>query len=135
VNASSPRPPAPHDTLRKAGHLGRRHGRAAVYWQIGTSTGRDFYRDLLRGITTADPAVTGLYEIPDLTARWDYDRASLAADLQLADDGPALAPGRRGLPGRRPRGILARSRPPGPPAPDPHRRRRDRGRGRRRHRA
>jgi hypothetical protein len=92
VNASSPQPPAPQATLRKAGDLGRRHGRAAVYWQIGeASTGRGFYRDLLRGITSADPAVMGLYEVPDLTGRWDYDRANLAADLQLAEDGPALA--------------------------------------------
>ena len=50
----------------------------------------ELYRDLLRGIASADPAVTGLYEVPDLTARWDYERGNLAADLQLADGDPAL---------------------------------------------
>jgi len=92
VSASSPQPPALQASLRRAGHLGRRHARAAVYWQIGErSTGREFYRDLLRGIASADPAVMGLYEVPDLTGRWEYDRASLAADLQLAAGDPALA--------------------------------------------
>jgi hypothetical protein len=60
--------PAPHpapaqDTLRQAGRLGRRHGKAAAYWQIGDSSGADtqpFYRDLLRGISAADPEITGL---------------------------------------------------------------------------
>jgi hypothetical protein len=62
-----------------------------VYWQIGDSdNGREFYQELLHGIARADPAITGLYEIPDLTARWDYERASLAADLGLADGDPAL---------------------------------------------
>jgi hypothetical protein len=78
--------------LRQAGDLGRRHGRAAVYWQVGdTSTGREFYQELLRGIASADPAITGLYEVPDLTARWDYEGSNLAADLHLADGDPALA--------------------------------------------
>ncbi len=91
MSASSPQPAAPEAMVRQAGDLGRRHGRAAVYWQIGdTSTGREFYQELLRGIASADPAITGLYEIPDLTARWDYERGNLAADLQLADGGPAL---------------------------------------------
>jgi hypothetical protein len=92
VTASSPQPPALQAALvRKAGDLGRRHGRAAVYWQIGdSSTGRDFYRELLRGIARTDPAITGLYETPDLTARWDYERGNLAADLGLADGDPAL---------------------------------------------
>ena len=91
MSASSPQPAAPEAMLRQAGDLGRRHGRAAVYWQIGgTSTGREFYQELLRGIASADPAITGLYEVPDLTARWDYERGNLAADLQLADGGPAL---------------------------------------------
>ena len=91
MSASSPQPAAPEAALRQAGDLGRRHGRAAVYWQIGDSgTGREFYRELLRGIASADPAITGLYEVPDLTARWDYERDNLAADLGLADGDPAL---------------------------------------------
>ena len=91
MSASSPQPAALEAALRQAGDLGRRHGRAAVYWQIGeSSSGREFYRELLRGIASADPAVTGLYTVPDLTARWDYERANLAADLHLADGDPAL---------------------------------------------
>jgi hypothetical protein len=62
-----------------------------VYWQIGdSSSGLEFYRALLRGIASADPAITRLYEVPDLTARWDYERGNLAADLHLADGDPAL---------------------------------------------
>jgi len=92
VSASSPQPAAPEAALRQAEDLGRRHGRAAVHWQIGdTSSGREFYQELLRGIARADPAITGLYEVPDLTWRWDYERGNLAADLRLADGGPALA--------------------------------------------
>jgi hypothetical protein len=69
VSASSPQPAALEAALRQAGDLGRRHGRAAVYWQIGdTSSGREFYQELLRGIAGADPAVTGMYAVPDLTA-------------------------------------------------------------------
>ena len=93
VSASSPQPAAPEAALRQAGDLGRRHGRAAVYWQIGdsgTDAAREFYQELLRGIASADPAITGLYEVPDLTARWDYERGNLAADLGLADGDPAL---------------------------------------------
>ena len=91
MSASSPQPAAPEAMVRQAGDLGRWHGRAAVYWQIGdTSAGREFYQELLRGIASADPAITGLYEVPDLTARWDYERGNLAADLELADCGPAL---------------------------------------------
>jgi hypothetical protein len=88
VSASSPQA-----ALRRAGDLGRRHGRAAVYWQIGdspTTAAREFYHQLLRGIASADPAVTDLFQVPDLTARWDYERASLAADLGLADGDPDL---------------------------------------------
>ena len=92
MSASSPQPAAPEAALRQAEGLGRRHGRAAVHWQIGdTSSGREFYQELLRGIARADPAITGLYEVPDLTWRWDYERGNLAADLRLADGGPALA--------------------------------------------
>ena len=70
MSASSPQPAALEAALRQAGDLGRRHGRAAVYWQIGdSSSGREFYRELLRGIASADPAITGLYAVPDLTAR------------------------------------------------------------------
>ena len=91
VSASSPQPAALEAALRQAGDLGRRHGRAAVYWQVGDSgSGREFYQELLRGIASADPAITGLYEVPDLTARWDYERANLAADLGLADGDPGL---------------------------------------------
>jgi len=91
VSASSPQPAAPEAALRQAGDLGRRHGRAAVYWQIGdNSNSREFYQELLRGIASADPAITGLYAVPDLTARWDYERENLAADLGLADGDPAL---------------------------------------------
>jgi len=93
VSASSPQPAALEAALRKAGDLGRRHGRAAVYWQVGdsgTMAAREFYQELLRGIASADPAITGLYEVPDLTARWDYERVSLAADLGLAVGDPAL---------------------------------------------
>jgi hypothetical protein len=90
VSASSPQRAAPETALRQAGDLGRRHGRAGVYWQIGDSgSGREFYRELLDGIASADPAITGLYAVPDLTARWDYDRGNLAADLGLVG-GPAL---------------------------------------------
>ena len=91
MSAPSPQPAAPEAALRQARDLGRRHGRAAVYWQIGDSdSGREFYRELLDGIASADPAITGLYEVPDLTARWDYERENLAADLGLADGDPAL---------------------------------------------
>jgi hypothetical protein len=91
VSAPSPQPAAPEAALRQARDLGRRHGRAAVYWQIGDSgSGREFYRELLGGIASADPAITGLYEVPDLSARWDYERENLAADLGLADGDPAL---------------------------------------------
>ena len=91
MSVPSRQPAAPEAALRQAGDLGRRHGRAAVYWQIGDSdSGRDFYRELLDGIASADPAITGLYQIPDLTARWDYERVNLAADLGLADGDPAL---------------------------------------------
>ena len=80
--------------LRQAANLGRRHGKAAVYWQIGDSgsdAAQEFYRDLLRGIAGADPEITSLYEMPGLTAQQDYDRDNLAADLGLARDDPALA--------------------------------------------
>ena len=91
MSAPSPQPAAPEAALRQARNLGRRHGRAAVYWQIGdTDSGREFYRELLDGIATADPAITGLYQVPDLSARWDYDRENLAADLGLTDSDPAL---------------------------------------------
>ena len=91
MSASSPQPAALEAALRHAGDLGRRHGRAAVYWQVGgTSSGREFYQELLRGIASADPAVTDLYEVPGLTARHDYERADLAAGLGLADGDPAL---------------------------------------------
>ena len=93
MSGSSPQPAAHEAALRQAGDLGRRHGRAAVYWQIGdngTAAAREFYQELLLGIGSADPAMTGLYEVPDLTARWDYERGNLAADLQLAAGDPAL---------------------------------------------
>ena len=91
MSASSAQGAAAQAALRRAGDLGRQHGRAAVYWQIGDSGGgRESYRELLRGIAGADPAVTGLYEVPDLSARWDYERGNLAADLRLADGDPAL---------------------------------------------
>lgn len=80
--------------LRRAGQLGRRHGKAAAYWQIGSSSdagAQPFYRDLLRGIPEADQAITSLYEVPDLTARRDYDQDSLAADLGLASDDLGMA--------------------------------------------
>jgi hypothetical protein len=93
VSDSSPQPATLESALRQARDLGRRHSRAAVYWQIGdsgTTAAREFYRELLRGIASADPAVTGLYEVPDLAARWDYERPSLAADLGLDAGDPAL---------------------------------------------
>ena len=91
--------PAPHHApaqaaLLQAGQLGRRHGKAAAYWQIGDSSNADaqpFYRDLLHGTCEADQQITGLYETPDLTARWGYDRDSLAASLGLAHDDPGMA--------------------------------------------
>jgi hypothetical protein len=64
-----------------------------VYWQVGDDgrpAARESYRELLDGIAAADPAITGLYAVPDLTARWDYERENLAADLGLADGDPAL---------------------------------------------
>ena len=86
--------PAPHEAvLRQAASLGRWHGTAAVYWQIGDSssdTAQEFYRDLLAGIVAADPEITSLYQVPGLTAQHDYDRDNLAADLGLARDDPVL---------------------------------------------
>jgi hypothetical protein len=87
--------PAPREgVLRQAASLGRRHGKAAVYWQIGDSGSDDaqkFYRDLLAGTAAADPQIMSLYQMPALTAQHDYDRDNLAADLGLARDDPALA--------------------------------------------
>ena len=87
--------PAPHEgVLRQAASLGRRHGKAAVYWQIGDSGSDDaqkFYRDLLAGIAAADPQIMSLHQMPALTAQHDYDRDNLAADLGLARHDPALA--------------------------------------------
>jgi hypothetical protein len=80
--------------LRHAADLGRRHGKAAVYWQIGDSgsdAAQEFYRDLLRGIAGAGPEITSLYQMPGLTAQQGFDRDNLAADLGLARDDPALA--------------------------------------------
>jgi hypothetical protein len=70
VSVSSLQPAAVEAALRQAGDLGRRHGRAAVYWQAGdsgTMAAREFCQELLRGIASAGPAITGLYEVPDLT--------------------------------------------------------------------
>ena len=89
-----PRPAPQEAVLRQAANLGRRHGKAAVYWQIGDSgsdAAQEFYRDLLRGIAGAGPEITSLYQMPGLTAQQDYDRDNLAADLGLARDDPALA--------------------------------------------
>jgi len=94
VSTPVPHPATAQAALRQAARLGRRHGKAAAYWQIGDRSDTDaqpFYRDLLRGISEADQQITGLYEVPDLTARWDYDRDSLAADLGLARDDPGMA--------------------------------------------
>jgi len=95
--AEPPRPEEP--VLRRADQIGRRHGKAAVHWQVGDSGGGAalaFYQDLLRGIAEGDLEVTGLYQVPGLTARRDtsarddYDRSSLAADLGLAPGDPVL---------------------------------------------
>jgi hypothetical protein len=78
--------------LRQAEHLGRRHGKAAVYWQTGDSdsdAALAFYRSLLRG-ADRDPQVTGLSGMPGLDGRQACDRASLAAGLGLARDDPIL---------------------------------------------
>jgi hypothetical protein len=94
VSTPAPRPAPQEAVLRQAANLGRRHGQAAVYWQIGDSgsdAAREFYRDLLRGIAGADPEITSLYEMPGLAAQQDYDRDNLAGDLGLARDDPALA--------------------------------------------
>ena len=85
--------PAPQQAvLRQAERLGRRHGKAAVYWQIGDS-GSDaalaFYGSLLRG-AGGDPQITGLFEMPGLDGRYDCNRDSLAAGLGLARDDPVL---------------------------------------------
>ena len=94
MSTPAPRPAPQEAVLRQAANLGRRHGKAAVYWQIGDSgsdAAQEFYRDLLRGIAGADPEITSLYEMPGLTAQQDYDRDNLAGDLGLARDDPALA--------------------------------------------
>ncbi len=94
MSTPTPRPAPQEAVLRQAATLGRRHGKAAVYWQIGDSSSdaaQEFYRDLLRGIAGADPEITSLYEMPGLTAQQDYDRDNLAGDLGLARDDPALA--------------------------------------------
>jgi hypothetical protein len=87
--------PAPHEAvLRQAASLGRRHGKAAVYWQVGGSgsdTAHGFYRDLLAGIAAAGPDIMSLYQVAGLIAQHDDDRGNLAADLGLARDDPALA--------------------------------------------
>jgi len=78
--------------LRQAERLGRRHGKAAVYWQTGDSdsdAALAFYRSLLRG-ADGDPQVTGLFEVPGLDGRHACDRDSLAAGLGLARDDPVL---------------------------------------------
>ena len=52
MSTPAPRPAPQEAVLRQAANLGRRHGKAAVYWQIGDSgsdAAREFYRDLLRG--------------------------------------------------------------------------------------
>jgi hypothetical protein len=98
VTTEEPSGPAPEHAdleprLSQADLLGRQHGIAAVYWQIGDSDDPavlEFYRDLLRGITEDDPEITGLYNVPDLTARWYYQRRDLAADLCLPAAGPVL---------------------------------------------
>jgi len=73
--------------LRRAGDLGRRYGRAAVYWQVGDSgTDREFCQELLRGIASADPAVTGLYEVPDLTALLFADPVSASSCVSSGPD-------------------------------------------------
>jgi hypothetical protein len=83
--------PAPQEAvLRQAEHLGRRHGKAAVYWQIGDSGSNaalESCRRLLRGGTE----ITDLFEMPGLAGRQDYDRDSLAADLGLARDAAVMA--------------------------------------------
>jgi hypothetical protein len=65
-----------------------------VHWQVGGGSigdARDFYRSLLRGFTEADPEVTGVFQVPDLTGTWgDYGREDLAADLGLAAGDPGL---------------------------------------------
>ena len=94
MSTPAPRPAPQKAVLRQAANLGRRHGKAAVYWQIGDSgsdAAQEFYRDMLRGIAGADPEITSLYEMPGLTAQQDYDRDNLAGDLGLARDDPALA--------------------------------------------
>ena len=94
MSAPAPRPEPQEAVLRRAGNLGRRHGKAAVYWQIGDSgsdAAQGFYRYLLGGIAGADPEIMSLYQMPGLTAQHDYDRDNLAADLGLARDDPALA--------------------------------------------
>ena len=93
VSAPAPRPAPQEGVLRPAADLGRRHGKAAVYWQIGDSgsdAAQGFYRVLLAGIAGADPEIMSLYQMPGLTAQQDYDRGNLAADLGLARDDPAL---------------------------------------------
>jgi hypothetical protein len=70
VSTPVPDPARAQAALLKAARLGRRHGKAAAYWQIGDRSDTDaqpFYRDLLRGISEADQQITGLYEVPGLT--------------------------------------------------------------------
>ena len=134
MSGSTPHRAAHEAALRQAGNLGRRHGRAAVYWQIGdngTAAAREFYQELLLGIGSADPAMTGLYEVPDLTALGLRARQP-GRRPPAGRRRPGPGPGRPGVPGRSPRGVLARGRPAGPPPPRFRRRRPDRGRGRHR---
>ena len=86
--------PAPQQAvLRQAERLGRRRGKAAVYWQTGDS-GSDaalaFYRSLLGDAAGGDQQITGPSGMPGLDGRHDYDRDSLAADLGLPRDDPVL---------------------------------------------
>jgi hypothetical protein len=90
-HALSPQPARQQAVLRHAERLGRRHGKAAVYWQIGGNGTQESCRHLLHTATGGDAQTPGLYEMPKLAAEQDYDRDSLAADLGLAPGAPALA--------------------------------------------
>ena len=70
---STPSPPAAK--LSKAAHSGHRHGKAAVYRQIGDS-GSNAALEFYRYLPCGGAEITGLSGMPSLAGRQDARRAN-----------------------------------------------------------